>query len=76
MERRLSVMDSYVYFYFIFSIKGEMMILALNKVYEWTAEELQKKYEFLYTIIKLCRKYLKKPPRLINITEEILQGDF
>ncbi|KAJ3295740.1 Exocyst complex component 1 [Borealophlyctis nickersoniae] len=47
----------------------------LGKTYRWYMDDMGKKVEFMYTLIKLCRRYLKRLPKLVNITEESLKND-
>ncbi|KAJ3151312.1 Exocyst complex component 1 [Geranomyces variabilis] len=50
------------------------IIVNLGKMYKWRMDDPQKKIEFLFTLLKLCRKYLKRQPKLTNIDEESLRA--
>ncbi|KAI9015084.1 exocyst complex component Sec3-domain-containing protein [Gaertneriomyces semiglobifer] len=45
----------------------------LGKTYRWSLDDKQAKSELLYTLMKLCRRYLKRLPKLVNINEDALQ---
>ncbi|KAJ3047464.1 hypothetical protein HK097_011510, partial [Rhizophlyctis rosea] len=51
-----------------------LVTINLGKSYKWYFDDAQKKVEFLYTLLKLCRRYLKRLPKLINVDEESLKG--
>lgn len=49
--------------------------ITLNKQYIWGVEDAQSKNEFVVTLVKLCRKYVKKQPKFKRIDENLLKGD-
>ncbi|TPX31547.1 hypothetical protein SmJEL517_g05166 [Synchytrium microbalum] len=45
-----------------------------GKVFEWEVEDLVKKAELLYTLLKLAARYCTKIPKLVNINETALRN--
>ncbi|TPX63540.1 hypothetical protein SpCBS45565_g06534 [Spizellomyces sp. 'palustris'] len=56
------------------SAEDTQVIVNLGKTYKWYLDDMHKKLEFLFTLVKLCRKYLKRPPKFINVDEESLKA--
>ncbi|KAI8826808.1 exocyst complex component Sec3-domain-containing protein [Fimicolochytrium jonesii] len=55
------------------SIEDTQVLINLGKPYQWRLDDMEKKIEFLFTLAKLCRKYLKKQPKFINVEEDSLR---
>ncbi|KAJ3042939.1 Exocyst complex component 1 [Rhizophlyctis rosea] len=51
-----------------------LVTINLGKLYKWYLDDAQKKVEFMYTLLKLCRRYLKRLPKLINVDEDSLKN--
>ncbi|TPX59726.1 hypothetical protein PhCBS80983_g02258 [Powellomyces hirtus] len=56
------------------SAEDTQIFMNLGKVYKWRMDDMQKKIEFLFTLLKLCRKYLKRQPKLTNVDEDSLKS--
>ncbi|KAJ3159822.1 Exocyst complex component 1 [Geranomyces michiganensis] len=56
------------------SADDTQILVNLGKMYKWRMDDPQKKIDFLFTLLKLCRKYLKRQPKLINVDEELLRA--
>jgi hypothetical protein len=50
--------------------------LNCGKLFFWNFESSKKKLEFLYCLINVSDKYVKKAPRLVNFDYEMLKGMF
>ncbi|KAJ3120611.1 hypothetical protein HK098_004457 [Nowakowskiella sp. JEL0407] len=55
---------------------GEDLSVTINlgKTYVWILDDNQKKTQLLFTLLKVCNKYTKKLPKLINMDEESLKS--
>ncbi|KAI8851591.1 exocyst complex component Sec3-domain-containing protein [Chytridium lagenaria] len=53
--------------------KDSFVIINMGKAYQWELDGSAKKIEFLYTLVELSSKYLKKTPHLVNLDEELLR---
>ncbi|KAI9092400.1 exocyst complex component Sec3-domain-containing protein [Phlyctochytrium arcticum] len=56
------------------SAEDTVVVVNLGKSYRWALDDTRKKAEFLFTLTKLCKKYLKKLPKFINVDEENLKA--
>ncbi|KAJ3219492.1 Exocyst complex component 1 [Dinochytrium kinnereticum] len=53
--------------------KDTAVLANLGKQYLWEMDSGARKIEFLYTIVELSNKYLKRAPKLVNLDEELLR---
>jgi len=56
-------------------IDYQTFVITLNKSYQWSVDDVKSKNDFILSLIKLCRKYVKKQPQLKNIDEQNLKGE-
>ena len=52
------------------------IIIVMQKPSTWYFENLQKRVEFIHSILAVSQKTLKKIPRLLNFDEEMIEGLF
>lgn len=50
-------------------------VLMLNKQYIFQCEEPKEKIQFLFILVRLCLKHLKRQPKFVNASEEGLEAE-
>ncbi|KAJ3191225.1 Exocyst complex component 1 [Irineochytrium annulatum] len=50
----------------------QLSITFGKNMFTWDLEDGPKKIEFMYTLLEMSKQYAKKPPKLINLDEELL----